>query len=100
MLPEYDEKGKIFTPVITKKPVAVTIQTVSNQIHGCIHTRLDERIKDALKEDDNFLAVTDAIVYDQQRQVLYRTQFLAVNTALIVYIIPDDDLLDSPQDQS
>jgi hypothetical protein len=46
MVPGFeDEKGKIFTEVVTKLPVVVMIQTVIHRLHGNIHIRPDERLK-------------------------------------------------------
>lgn len=92
MVTSYDEKGKIFTQVVSKHPVKVTIQTIQNVIHGSVHVRQDVRIKDELNEPEHFLAVTDAVVYNQQEQELYRTSFLVVNTNHIIWVIPEEEI--------
>lgn len=92
MYTQFDEKGKIFTPVISKKPVAVTLQTVNNMIHGFIHIRPEERMKDSVVQEDRFIAVTDAEVFDHQHQVIYRTKFMAINLVHIVWITPDEEM--------
>lgn len=95
MVTQFDEKGKKFTPVITKEPVTVTIQTVSNVIHGSVYIRPETRVKDELNsaaENDHFLAVTDAVVYNNQDQEIFRTNFLVVNIDHIVWVIPENEI--------
>ena len=93
MYTQFEEKGKIFTPVVTKKPVRVIIQTTAGLVRGSVHIRPDQRLKDALEVDEDFLAVTEAEVLDANRQVLYQTSFLAVRQAHIVWILPEEELL-------
>jgi hypothetical protein len=88
---EFSEKGKIFTDVISKIPVAANIQTTSNLIHGNIHVRQNERVKDELDRRELFLAVTDATVYALDGTALYEIKFMAVRRSQIVWVIPDDD---------
>jgi hypothetical protein len=92
MLTQFDEKGKIFTNVISKKPVMVTIQTSTNKIHGEIYVRPNERIKDELDRSEQFIAVTNAIVYSPQDVEVYRSNFLTLNLNHIVWLIPDDEV--------
>jgi hypothetical protein len=95
MVAQFDEKGKKFTPVITKEPVTVTIQTVSNVIRGSVYIRPETRVKDELNDavdNDHFLAVTDAIVYNSQDQEIFRSNFLVVNISHIVWVIPENEL--------
>lgn len=98
MYSQIDEKGKIFTPVITKKPIRATIQTTTHLIHGDIHVRPEERVKDALQQEDFFLAVTDAVIYSNDHQELYRCKFITVNQAHIIWLLPDDEII-KPSDQ-
>lgn len=93
MSSQFDEKGKIFTYVISKMPVMVTIQTVTQKIHGEIYVKRDERIKDELDQTEHFLAVTNAVILSSEDQVLYQTKFLVVNLEHIVWILPDDEVL-------
>ena len=48
---EYDEKGKIFTDVVSKTAIHATIQTTTHLLQGYIHVRRDQRIKDELDRD-------------------------------------------------
>jgi len=43
-----DEKGKIFTEVVTKLPVPIMMQTTTHRVLGNIHVRPDQRLKDEL----------------------------------------------------
>lgn len=90
----YDKKGKYFSNVITKLKVRAVIQTDLHRIDGEIYLMDDERTKDALNQDERFLAVTDASVYDRDGNALYRTGFLAVNRDHIIWVIPHEG--DSP----
>lgn len=93
MMNQYDEKGKLFTQVISKQPVRVVIQTEQTSIRGSIHVRPDSRIKDEVSGTEKFLAVTNAVVCALQGEKLYETRFLLVNMDHIVWIIPEEDIL-------
>lgn len=90
----YDEKGKFFTQVVTKTPISASIQTDQHQIHGHIHIRVGERVKDELNRAETFLAVTEAVIYDQQGNVVRECDFVSINRKHIVWLIPDDDILE------
>lgn len=87
----YDEKGKFYTDVITKETVPAIIQTQSCRIQGMIHVRHEQRVKDALEEGGQYLAVTEGTVYDNQGQALYKNKFIAIHQAHIVWVIPEGD---------
>ena len=42
---EFDDNGKFFTDIVSKAPVPVVIQTVTNRIHGNIHVGRDLPLK-------------------------------------------------------
>ncbi|HEX6268835.1 MAG TPA: hypothetical protein VFZ43_01255 [Anaerolineales bacterium] len=88
---EYDEKGKIFTDVVTKIAIQATIQTTTHLMHGRLHVRRDQRIKDELDQNENFLALTDVSVLGPDGQTLFQASFLAVQRAHIVWVIPEQD---------
>ncbi len=92
MVTQYDDKGKIFTQVITKKPVEVIIQTATHIIQGTVHVRPDERVIDEMNMSSKFIAVTEAHVLDDQKNQLYRCDFLTLNKDQIIWIIPDDEV--------
>jgi len=93
MFEPFDDKGKIYTQVISKSPIKVILQTAFHRIIGYIHVRIGERMKDELDTAVYFLAVTDAVVFDPTGSTqLFKTNFMAVNRNQIVWAIPEDDL--------
>ncbi len=86
---EYDEKGKIFTDIVSKIAVQATIQTTTHLIRGKLHVRRDQRIKDELDIDENFLALTEVSVLGPDGQPLFQAPFLAVRRSHIVWVIPE-----------
>lgn len=92
---EFDDKGKFFTDVITKVTVPAIIQTVTQRIHGNIHVRPDQRLKDELDINEKFLAVTDATIYSFDGQVLHQCKFVSVQRTQIVWVIPESEVLGS-----
>jgi hypothetical protein len=92
MVTQFDEKGKIFTEVISKQPVQVTIYTGQQVIQGFIYIRTGTRLKDEVNGQERFLAITDAVVSDTQKNEIYRTGFMVVNIDHIVWIMPLQDL--------
>jgi hypothetical protein len=90
MVTQYDEKGKIFTQVIPKEPVLVTIQTSRNIIQGTMHVRQGARIKDELNGQEKFLAVTGAVVFNDLKEEIQRCDFMVVNVEHVVWLIPDE----------
>jgi hypothetical protein len=89
----YDDKGKFFTDVITKDAVTSNIQTLVTRIEGNVHVRQNERVKDELNRGEQFLAVTDANIFNLQGQKLYEAEFMLINRDHVIWIIPDDDRL-------
>lgn len=88
---EYDEKGKIFTEIVSKVPIVATIQTTTHLMRGRLHVRRDQRIKDELDMNENFLALTDVSVLGPDGQTLFQAPFLAVRRSHIVWVIPQQD---------
>lgn len=86
---EYDEKGKIFTDIISKRAVYATVQTTTHLMRGHIHVQRDQRIKDELDLDERFLALTDVNVLASDGQILFQAPFLAVQRAHIVWVLPE-----------
>lgn len=93
MVTHYDEKGKIFTQVVSKQPVRVIIQTIQNKIRGVIYIRPDSRVKDELNDSERFLAVTNAVVFNSQEEEIHRSNFLVINTNHIVWVIPEEEII-------
>lgn len=101
MFSNFEEKGKIYTQVISKEPVQVWIQTTTHRILGKIHIRPEDRVKDELDRAVAFLAVTDATVYDPaSNRVLMQTKFLAVSINNIVWVLPDADRISGAEGES
>lgn len=92
MVTQYDEKGKIFTQVISKKPVPVIIQTTHHTIRGILHVRPSERIIDELNASIQFIAITEASVLDLQGNLIYKSNFLTLNKEQVIWIIPDEEI--------
>jgi len=86
---EFDEKGKRFTDIVTKRPIYATLQTTKHLMRGHIHVRRDQRIKDELDLDDKFIALTEADILGEDGQVLYQAPFLAINRAHIIWVLPE-----------
>jgi hypothetical protein len=95
MQTEFDEKGKIFTEVVKKRPVDVHIQTPTHLIKGRYHVRLGERIMDELDRGGLFIAVTDAGIYDSTGKLIEECEFLTVNRRNIVWLLEDDKSTDA-----
>jgi hypothetical protein len=89
---EYDEKGKIFTEVVSKVAIQATIQTTTHLIRGHVHVRRDQRIKDELDTNENFLALTDVSVLSLDGQILFQAPFLAVRRSQIVWVLPEETM--------
>lgn len=93
MFANFEEKGKIFTQVVTKEPVDVVIQTPTSCIHGRVHVRPEDRLKDELDRTTAFLAVTQAKIFDREgKNLLYESNFVAVNISSIEWVLPQSEL--------
>lgn len=96
--PNFEEKGKIFTEVVSKIAVEVIIQTVTHRIYGKVHIRPGERVKDELDRIESTLAVTDATIYDQDGILMvFKSQFVAIQRSQIVWVLPQDQV--EPENQ-
>lgn len=90
-----DAKGKTYTDIVHKDEIPVLMQTTSNLIHGHVFLRQGLRLKDELNGTaEQFIAVTDAEVYNTIGQVLVRSEFLTINKNQIVWIRPDEEATD------
>ena len=92
MYTQFEEKGKIFTNVISKNPIEVIIQTTTHRIRAKLHVRPEGRIKDEMDVPEEFLALTEATIYENNGQQLYASTFLTVNRSAIVWLIPAEEL--------
>jgi hypothetical protein len=94
---EFDDNGKFYTDIISKTPIPVLIQTTTHRIHGNIHITQDRRLKDELNLPEKFMAVTEAVVYSPDGQILHQAGFIAVLRDEIVWVIPDSEIKDLPE---
>ena len=88
---EYDEKGKIFTDIVTKVAISATIQTTTHMIRGKLQVRRDQSIKDELDVNESFLALTDVSVLGPDGQTLFETPFLALRRSHIIWVMPEQN---------
>jgi hypothetical protein len=95
----YDDKGKFYTEYISKNAVSAIIQTVTHRITGKIFVRVGERIRDELNQAVQFLAVTDAVIYDLQGDISYKSDFITVNRDHIIWIMPEEQPEQMKQEQ-
>ena len=86
---EYDEKGKVFTDIVSKVSIFVTVQTTTHMMRGRMHVQRDRRVKDELDRNENFLALTDVHVQGPDGQTLFQCPFLAVRRDHIVWVMPE-----------
>jgi hypothetical protein len=94
MITQFEEKGKIFTPKITKDQREVIIQTTTQKIRGFFHVQMDLRLLDELNESNHFLALTDVEILDANENVIYKSNFLAINTDHIIWVLPSDEIIE------
>jgi hypothetical protein len=92
MVTHFDEKGKIYTDIIQKQAIWVTIQLPQSRIHGAVFLRSNERIKEALDEAGPFLALTQVEVLSTDGQTVdKKANFLVVNKSQIIWLMPDSE---------
>ena len=89
---EYDEHGKIFTDIVSKISINVTVQTTTHMVRGRLHVRRDQRVKDELDRNESFLALTDVYVLGPDGQTLFQAPFLAVRREHVVWVIPEQEI--------
>jgi hypothetical protein len=90
MFDNFNEKGKLFTDVVSKKGISIIMQTTAHKIRGVIHARLGERLKDELNNPERFIAITNAEILDTNNQIIHSSNFLAINSDNIVWLFPDN----------
>ena len=92
-----------FTKNIEKVAVKVVIHTHSAVIIGEIHARpslrlgeidipLTHRLIDEIINGDQYVAITDADVYDKSSKARLNTKFLILNREQIELLIPWEDI--------
>lgn len=91
-----DEKGKFFTDVVSKEAIPVIIQTIHQTVQGEIYVLPEDRLIDDLNHPEQFLAVTNAIIYSLSGEELYRANFFSINKDHIVWVMPGEEITKSP----
>ncbi len=87
-----DQKGKIYTQRITKEEIPAILATANHIIRGVVYVRPDWRLKDEMNNDERFIAITNAEVYDLSGQTrLYKNALLVMNKAQLAWIMPQDE---------
>lgn len=81
-------KERGFRPFVNTVQYPVIIQTLHNRIHGNLHTRESERIKDAVNSNELFIAITNVQIFDSDGVIeMKKSDFLAINRQNIIWII-------------
>jgi hypothetical protein len=88
MFAQFEEKGKIYTQVVSKIPVDVIVQTTQHTIRGKIHIRPDIRLKDELNIQEPFFALTDVEILNFQGEIIQKADFLAVSRSQVIWVLP------------
>lgn len=88
----YHQVTAAFSDNIQKVTTKVVIQTMSDVIIGDLHLRPRLRLIDELISGEQYLAVTNAVVYDKSGRVRFNTRFLTINREHIVLVIPWEDI--------
>lgn len=94
MAAQIEGQEEFSSQYVAKKPTSVTIQTIDHRLHGDVHVGLGKRLKDELDGGLQFLPVTNVLVYGENGEILYRTHFLLINRNQLVWILPDEDLIE------
>ena len=93
----YDGKGKYFTDYVSKVALPVIIQALHFIVKGDVHLPPEERLIDELNSSRIFIAVSNAIVYAQSGEELYRANFFPINLQHVVLIIPLEEMTTIPE---
>ena len=82
---------KRFSHRVAKDPIPATIQTLTHRIQGLVYVRRGLRLLDSLRDEEEFIAVTNATIFDARQREIARGTFMAVNKQHIVWILPHDE---------
>jgi hypothetical protein len=77
---------------ISKAPMEVIIKVPGNTIEGNFHVRGTMRLIDEVKFEEKFIAVTEATLFDQEGNMMYRTNFITLNRDEILWIVPKAEI--------
>ena len=90
--PKSQELIDAFTKNIEKIPLKVVIHTDSETIIGEFHSRPNLRLIDEIINGEQYLAITNAEVYDKSSKARLNTKFLVLNRDQVELLIPWDDI--------
>jgi hypothetical protein len=93
MAAQFEGQEQFSSQYVSKKPTSVFIQTIHHRLHGDVHVGLGKRLTDELDGGLQFLPVTNVCVYNDNGEILYRTHFLLINRDQLIWILPDEDLI-------
>ncbi len=71
---------------IEKGNIKVRVTTTNNTICGTLYKATTSRTLDLLNSKERFIALTDAIVYGEQRSEELKQNFIAINIQSIVSV--------------
>lgn len=78
---------ELLSSVIKKDRAEVIILTDQYRIEGTVHLVPKARLTDFLNRPDNhFIPMTNVVVYSQNGQEHYRTDYLALNKTKITFL--------------
>jgi hypothetical protein len=87
-----DEKGKYYTSRLNKKTLQVVIATAAHIVRGTMYVMPDCRFRDDLNNNEHFIAVTDAEIFDLSGNTrLYNNDLLILNKDQIVWLLPQEE---------
>ncbi len=90
-----DHKGKVFSIRVDKNTLHVIIATERHTVIGFVYVRPGNRLKDELNDEERFIAVSDAQVFDMSgTNLLYKTHFMAMDKTHILWVLPTDELVE------
>lgn len=92
MSTRYDDKGKFFTDRVTKEQIPVVIQTVFGRIEGFFHVMAGARLKDEINNAEQFVAITNAKIYDLRGDCQLVCEFLSLNRDHIIWLAPQAEV--------
>lgn len=81
-----------FSDRVEKVSKRVVIETLNEVILGEFHHRPHMRLIDEMISGEQYMAITNAVIYDRNGKVRFRTKFLSLNCDHIVLIIPWEEM--------
>jgi len=93
MFDDLDNKGKVFTNIITKKAIKVVIQTLTHRLEGEMHIKPDHRLLDELNNPEDFIALTNVSILNLRQEPICKSSFLSLNKKQIIWIAPEEEII-------